>query len=275
VFNRFVVDGAPFPFVPSTLEDNPHIDAKDYRDRLLRLDSTTRAQLLEGRWIRDGQGLLYSLSDKNITRSFQETGSTEYVLAVDLGSSEYKPTTAFVVAAFSWDEPNKVTIVESELHQGATPRSIAERIKAYPYRFHEVIVDQGGLGKGYIREFNEHYSIDAKDVQKSNKLGYRKLLNGALESGELLIDASNTELIKELRLLQWNEKGTDADPRQPDHLSDAMLYAWRHCKAHLAEQPERKTDLSTPEGLNQYAEELWEKERQRGLQSANKPWWMR
>lgn len=275
VFSRFVKPGAMFPFVPSTLEDNPHIDAQDYRERLQRLDSTTRAQLLEGRWIRDGQGLLYSMSDANVCSHFREREDTEYVLAVDLGSSEMKPTTAFVVAAFSWSEPNKVTIVESELHQGATPRSIAERIKAFPYRFYEIVVDQGGLGKGYIREFNEHYGIDARDVQKSNKLGYRKLLNGALESQELMIDESNTELIKELQLLQWNDKGTDADPRQPDHLSDAMLYAWRHCKAHLAEQPKPDVDLSTPEGLNQYAEELWEKERQRGLQNTSKPWWMR
>src|SRR5262249_48389040 len=52
VKQRFMVEGpqAGRLFVPSSLEDNPHLDREQYRDSLMELDPFTRAQLLEGSW---------------------------------------------------------------------------------------------------------------------------------------------------------------------------------------------------------------------------------
>ena len=276
VHARFVGPEAEFPFVPSTLSDNPHVDADDYRQRLERLDSTTRAQLLDGVWLRDGSGQLYRLDEARNVIDDPPPHDLELVLAVDLGSSELTPTTAYCIAGFSWTEPHSVWVLESAKWAGATPRSIADEIQRLggDRRFYEIIVDQGGLGKAYIREFREHYGIDARDVQKQNKLGFRKMLNGALEHGDLkIVRAANADLLAEMRNLQWNTTGTDAEPGKPDHLTDAMLYAWRHCKAHLATAPTQKTRVETDEEKNRWAEEQMIKERERGLARQGTAWW--
>ncbi len=51
VYERFVV--GPHPFVPASLDDNPHLATEEYRKNLEELDDVTRAQLLEGQWITD------------------------------------------------------------------------------------------------------------------------------------------------------------------------------------------------------------------------------
>jgi predicted phage terminase large subunit-like protein len=47
---RFVGEGAVATFVPSRLEDNPHVDIAAYRRSLAELDDVTRAQLEWGDW---------------------------------------------------------------------------------------------------------------------------------------------------------------------------------------------------------------------------------
>jgi predicted phage terminase large subunit-like protein len=49
---RFLIEGpeAGRLFIPSKLEDNPHLDREQYRASLMKLDPFTRAQLLEGDW---------------------------------------------------------------------------------------------------------------------------------------------------------------------------------------------------------------------------------
>lgn len=53
VYGRFPVDGpreSGAYFVPSSLDDNPYLDADEYKKSLSHLDPVTRAQLLHGDW---------------------------------------------------------------------------------------------------------------------------------------------------------------------------------------------------------------------------------
>jgi predicted phage terminase large subunit-like protein len=52
VKQRFLIDGptAGRVFIPSKLEDNPHLDRQEYTRSLMQLDPFTRAQLLHGDW---------------------------------------------------------------------------------------------------------------------------------------------------------------------------------------------------------------------------------
>jgi len=60
VYRRFVAPKTAIaPFVPAFLDDNIHQDRSAYRKTLERVDPTTRRQLLDGVWIRDGSGLVY------------------------------------------------------------------------------------------------------------------------------------------------------------------------------------------------------------------------
>ncbi|MGK2898832.1 MAG: terminase large subunit domain-containing protein [Burkholderiaceae bacterium] len=54
VYQRFMTSRrTDRSFIPALLQDNPHLDREDYERTLSELDPITRAQLLEGRWVRD------------------------------------------------------------------------------------------------------------------------------------------------------------------------------------------------------------------------------
>lgn len=52
VKQRFIVEGKEYnrPFIPATLDDNPHLDREAYTKSLNNLDPVTREQLLRGDW---------------------------------------------------------------------------------------------------------------------------------------------------------------------------------------------------------------------------------
>lgn len=53
-------------FVPSMLEDNPHLDQVAYRESLNELDPVTRAQLLRGDWTIKARGDILDMWDENV-----------------------------------------------------------------------------------------------------------------------------------------------------------------------------------------------------------------
>jgi predicted phage terminase large subunit-like protein len=88
---RFLVEGpsAGRLFIPSRLEDNPHLDQDEYRASLRELDPFTRAQLLEGDWSEHSGGLF-------VREWFPVTDSVpadleQQVRAWDLAATEPKP----------------------------------------------------------------------------------------------------------------------------------------------------------------------------------------
>jgi len=275
VHARFVMDPSR-AFVPAKLDDNPYLDRDSYRRSLEQLDSTTRTQLLEGVWVRDGAGLLYRYDATRNRAPSVPGGEWEYVLALDLGASETAPTTAFVALAFSWAIPNRVYVVQSFAEAGLIPSTMAERIfqlqETFP--FARIVIDEGALGKGYGGEFRERHGIAVEPAQKANKLGYRKLLNGALERGDvLLVERQNDALVEELGKLPWNAAGTDNEKGFANHLTDALLYGWRECKAFAAEAPASKPRPSDPDYLDQVAREIEREERETAERARSGQWW--
>lgn len=227
-------------FFPAKLDDNPFIDQASYELSLAELDPITYEQLRKGMWVRDGQGLVYKFNwDTNIVEALPEEHGWTFIHGIDLGSSEKKPTTAFCIQAFHPDVLGVYTVY-SERHQALTPTDIADRWKqlnaAWPAE--RTVVDTGGLGKGYLGEFQTRHGIPCQAAEKSNKLGYRKLANGDLSNGRAhIIAEDNTDLIEEFDNLPWNEKGDDNERGKPNHISDAWLYSWREARHWLSEEP--------------------------------------
>lgn len=279
VHERFIdPETAIAPFVPAGLKDNPHLDQADYAQRLAKLDAVTRAQLLDGLWVRDSGGLIYPVARANIIDRLpvMPAEALHWGLAVDLGSSERAPTTAFVV--FCWHEQLPgVFIVYSEKRAGMIPSSIAERMLELEHdfattTFEFIVMDEGALGKGYGNEMRERWKIPVKPAEKPNKLGFRKLMRGALERTELLIvGPQNEALLAEMGSLSWDEEGLDAEEGVADHLTDAALYGWRECTSYHYEPPEPR--LADP-----VAQQALE-ERQRDIRAhekrARQQWWSR
>ncbi len=254
--------GEPRPFIRATLQDNAaNVNVEEYRRGLTNLDAATRANLEFGRWVQDGHGLVYSgFNRKRSLVSFFDVsrGPWFFILAVDLGSSMAKKTTAFVLLAYH-GERNEVVVVQSEKRAAMIPSTIAARIQEFQdaWPLEQVVVDQGGLGGGYIGEFQTRFGELITGVEKKNKLGYRHLMNGAFEKAELLVvgaesqsgdvEGPNTDLAAELETLPWAEGGLDCEKGADDHLSDALLYGWRSCLGFAAEAPAKRPEPGSAE----------------------------
>jgi hypothetical protein len=251
------VTAAERPFVPARLADNAaNLDVVGYRKSLSKLDGTTRDQLERGLWILDEEGRVYKFDPgRNVVDALPEREGWHTIFGIDLGSSERSPTTAFV--RLKWHEYDPRTyVVHSRKEAGHTPTSIgmvcAEEQRMDPDV--EIVMDIGGLGGGYANEVRSRHEIPVIPAEKRDKLGFRKLLNGALKPADdapaelVFLSGECDSLEAELDSLVWNATGTDVAPGLDDHESDALLYAWRRSQAHRSQQaPGRRPVIGTPE----------------------------
>jgi hypothetical protein len=273
VHDRFVGAESTFPFVPARIRDNPHINQAEY------------AQLMNGEWVQDVQGLIYPYTRGNLIERVPRIPGTWYhVLGVDLGASEAKPTTAFCVVGWCDQVPRGVWVIQSEAEAGMIPSSIAARIEELMEDyggFTQIVVDEGALGKGYNKEFREVYALPTLSAEKQSKMGFRKLLRGALERQEVqIVEVSNKDLLGEMDALRWNEDGTDNEKGADNHVSDALLYSWRATKSHAAQLPQPTIKRYSREWYDRESEEMEQADlkrcRNRVRDARNpRPWWRR
>jgi hypothetical protein len=264
-------------FVPATLVDNPYIDQEAYAASLDELDEITRMQLKNGIWIRDDGGLVYKFdADRNLVDARPERHPVsgekidwKYIWVIDFGSSERNATEAVAVLAFAFDMP-EIYVVESRKRASRTLDETHEEYLADKLLyggFYRVMADQGGLGAKFSRELQIRYHMPVEPVDKNEKLGYRRLLNGDLENGRLLFVAGKTdELVNEINELTWDKRGLDAEPGRPDHCSDAMLYGWREARANVVRAREPLPQPGTAEYYQREAQEA----RKRAMDRVNR-----
>lgn len=237
VRRRFVNPGnADKPFIPAKLDDNPSIDAADYLESLAELDSTSLAQLRDGVWIRDAEGLVYRFDETlNLTPAVPEC--QRFVLGIDYGT---RSPTAFVVLGWRVGDP-KVYVHRAWKVPGMSPSEAGEAVRDLEatYKFVRIVGDTGGLGAGYAEEARRRFKLPIEPAEKQNKLGYIKLLNGELERGRIKVLRSECEpLITEWLELPWHEGGEREREAAgfDNHCADAMLYAWRAANAFYAQE---------------------------------------
>jgi len=238
VKKRFIVKPyAGHVFIPSTMRDNPHLNLEEYEKSFDTLDSTTRDQLKYGKWIDNAGGIVYPVKPECIIDGFVPRMTTQGILAVDLGASEAKPSTSFIVMVWDTTVPNKVWVIHSDKKPGMTPSSIASHIKALMVNFPmvaRVIVDAGALGVGYVKDFRKRYRLPVFAAEKRDKLGNRRLLIGAMEDGDVFFVTPGANiLLEELEELMWNDEGTDVQKGSIDHAADGFLYAYRDAMAWM------------------------------------------
>ncbi len=246
---------SPYSLHHWTVLDNPHIPhiAEEIENEKLanHWDDTHPIYRREwlGEWVRDSGSLVYQFTaGKNLAASGAGDdvgGSVSWrcVLGIDYGFTD---ATAFCV--IGWQEHSKEAVVlESFKEVGLIPSAAAEKVHELneQYHFRRIVGDVGGMGKGYAEEARQRFAIPIQPAQKLNKRGYIDLINGDLISGLLkVVGPRNRALIEEMSVLQWAPKPKDSpagsiwheeeDSRFDNHLCDAMLYAWRECKAFRA-----------------------------------------
>lgn len=238
-------------FIPASLDDNPHIDRDEYRKALAELDPVTRDQLEKGRWVQDASGLLYP-----------EFRPKEHVIA-ELPKGEF---TSLVGFDFGVVDSNALALVAWRLHDPITYflkayefKGLAEEC-AEQYRSVErthppakVIGDIGGLGKAIAEDMIQRFQVPVEAAQKHNKLGFMRLLNGAMKHNKIRVYGPEcADLIH-----QWSTLPKDKDTGEEidgfdNHAADAALYAWRESQSYA----ERDKDppgpaIGTPEYWDQ------------------------
>lgn len=241
------------PFVAALLDDNPSLDATEYREALAQLDTTTRRQLEHGVWIRDAEGLVYRFDEgRNVVP--EPPRCDVHLLGLDFGVTD---ATAFVVLGWRKDDPT-VYVLEASKRPGMAPSEAAERIRELEqrYRFTRIVGDVGGLGKAFAEEARRRYALPIDPAEKNNKRGYIALMNDALVAGRVkIVRDACTELATEWLELPWSDDREREAGGFDNHAADACLYAWRAANA-FAEQPPAP---GPAEGTAEY----WEREERR------------
>lgn len=248
-----------------------------------------------GLWIRDDDTLVYNYDvgvngwDGTLPADLE----WEYILGVDIG---WNDATAFRVIAFN-RRHKFAYLVEGWKGQHLTPEQIAERIKGtrkmpwynseyegpviegYKERFDilKIVADTGGLGKMVVEGINDRYLLGIHPAEKVAKLDFIELMNDDLRAGRLKVKPGDP-VIEEWSRLQWAEDETkrEEDPRQPNDLSDATLYAWREARHYWAEAAEPEPEVGTDEYNEQQEAKIMvalekEAKRRQGSQTGN--WW--
>jgi phage terminase large subunit len=269
-----------------TAHDNPHV-AKQWQEELdeidklrpLFKDTPLFKQWYLNEWVVDKDKLVYKFdSEKNIFKSRPKTLSPSgwtYVLGVDLG---YEDDTAFVLCAFH--ENDKILYVLKTFNQKHMDiTDVANKIKEFlthpELAACKVIID--GANKQAVEEITRRHGVPLQAADKTGKSDFIELLNAELIQAKIKIHDALHELIAEMMGLVWKSTGDKIDlprkehPNLPNHLCDALLYAWRYCYGYMAEPVKAKVIKGSKEWYTAQADGIWERERER-LERDNSDW---
>lgn len=218
-----------------------------------------------GQWIRDVENCVFNLTDDNLVHRMPEgIEDWRYVLGMDVG---YVDATAFVVLGYS-PSANVVVAIESfEESKLDLIRAGAKVVELdSKYNFESIVIDPGGGGKFHIEHIKQRLRLPAKAAQKAQKISAIEFLNTDLRNRSLsIVKRKNTDLINQMFVLRYNfDRVKDRhgglhptariaiDDHDPDHLSDALLYAHRECSHWLAQYTK---EPPTPHTQQWYDEE--------------------
>jgi hypothetical protein len=210
-----------------------------------------------GEWVRDSQLLVYRYDKPANDVDELPVGEWRFILGVDLGASRKEKTTALSLWAFSPTDKRAWCLKSWKLSledDDAGPSDLADEILKVNanHPLASVVVDTGGLGAGYAREFRKRY-LPVEAAEKSEKRVYIAMMNEDFKKGLIrIVRHANQDYVEELKNLQWDpdtdpERPEEDTDRSPNHLCDAGLYAWRKCRHYRAKEPAAPEPKLTPE----------------------------
>lgn len=260
-----------------TLLDNPHIPnaAKWLQERCRRYgwseSHPTYLREYKGQWIRDSSSLIYPKIP--VIDEIPPTEDLEYVLGLDLG---YIDSTAFVVCGYS-TATGRLYVLESFKKAKLLPSDVAQIVSDLDsqFRFETIVADAGGLGKAYVAEMTERWSLKIKAAEKREKRAYIELLAGDMTTGVAsILEEYNGGLLDELHALQWDDHRLAPHERCEDHLADAYLYAWRFCHQYWRDEIIPEAPKRGSAAYYRAIEDKMEQEQEEHLErELNAEWW--
>lgn len=255
--------------------DNPHM-AKQYADEIewfqandpLFLETAKFRQEYLGEWVVDESSLIYRFNEsRNVASELPKLpGRWTHIIGIDLG---YNDDTAWVVCAYNDHDPT-LYVRETKKAPGLILSNVAEftRHLIAKYDPHAIVVDNAA--KQSVEELKQRYCLPLEPAEKQGKADAIMMLNSDLVTGKIKLLPGTEDLSDEWSELVWDEKKLpekyEEHPSCPNHLSDAMLYAFRRARNYY---PAPIPVVHRP-GTNEAMEAFWEQkdaewERQRRL----------
>lgn len=246
-------------FLPARAEDNPSLDLASYEESLQELGPGKYEQLRWGRWIRDGEGFVYSsFTSANVISErppWVIPGRCNALLAQDYGVTN---ATSFNVLAWREHDPCVYVVMSYKL-TGLSPSENAEKVETLEreWKFTAMIGDVGGLGKGFAEEARKRFTLPIEQAQKNNKRGYIELFNGDLKRARIIVvGPACQDLVHEMKTLPWAENRQEEAKGFANHCTDGVLYGWRAVSNYHEVAEAKRPKAGTAEAHAAMAEEL-------------------
>lgn len=208
-----------------------------------------------GQWVADLDALVYKYNEaKNEIDTLPRENEWMYVIGIDLG---YDPDpTAFVVCAYSEFSPC-LYIVETYKETRMILSSVAERTRYFmkKYPMAQLIVD--AADKQAVEEMRQRHGLPLRSAEKHGKAGFIELMNSDLHAGHIkLLRGTTSPLKDEWANLVWDSESDRRieDSRYENHLSDAALYAWRHCYNYVWRERPKEIDPRSEDAVDLFFE---------------------
>ena len=223
------------PFLPHGAADLAEKLKKDYGNNP---DHPTYRREWLGEWVEDIGALVYPFTwqGNSFTPEGEEPfglppGQYAFGLGVDLGYGEN--STAFVLAAKRKDA-GEVYILKAYTESRWTAIKVAAHVKSVRDMVLErsgaglrVVVDEGGLGKGYTDQMRD-LGVSCEAAVKAEKRAYQDYVQGLIQSSAVKVHfAQCRPLVDEARKLQFDAETGKEDERYLNHACDAFLYITR------------------------------------------------
>lgn len=231
------------PVFEWTMHVNPHIPDVDVQLADLRKDNDwgedhpTYIREYLGRWVQDESVLVFPfrLEVNGIAALPTQTEHGRpidlegwyQVIGVDIGAVA---SSSFVVAC-AHPAIKHEFIIHAEAPGGRTVSEVGAKLQAMLKIWPEAIVvmDTGGIGRGYADECRTRFSVPVIAAQKTDKAANVRLSRDRLIAGRLKIlnGSSCNDLREEWAVLGWDDDHLLPSKDQEDHTSDGALYALR------------------------------------------------
>lgn len=251
-------DVAKVPTHHWTVLDNVHLPHSAERlerkraEKKWTLDNPVYRREYMGQWVRDLTSMVFRFDRaRHLILPEALPKLVGGNIGADLGVSDKVASTAFVPSGWAHFDRTVYTVSAAKF-ASMNPETAAEevtRIRAKLPWVRHIVVDEGGLGKGYADMWRTRCNLPAIPAEKRQKLVFIEFLNGELDADRIkLVEGPTRPLVEEIELLQWNEDRDDFDDRFADHASDAWLYSWRDCYAWLEKTaPANDPEPGSPE----------------------------
>lgn len=267
--------------------DNPHV-AKQWQEELdfiqeqqPHLIGTARfRQAYLNEWVVDEDKLVYKFdSQRNIFQhrptNLSPTGWT-YVLGVDTG---WEDDNAFVLTAFHENDPTLYvvrTFNQPKMTFDQVTAKIQEFMNDKDMSPAKIIID--GANKQGVESMRQRSGIPFEFADKIGKVDFIEMLNGDLIQSKIKINQNCSNLIDEMKTLIWKSDSgiimlpKREEPRLPNHLCDAFLYAWRNGYHHMSSPITKALIVGSREWYLQQSNDIWEREREYLVDQNNNGW---